>query len=491
MKHMKKLASLLLALVMVFAVGTTAFAAQEGELTGGSITIDNAVSGQTYSIYQILYLESYSTDANGNATGAYAYKANSAWADWLKTQTSYVSIDAQGYVTWVAATDDATVAAFAKAAQAEATKQGSTITADSTTTASSTTVTFSDLKLGYYLVDSTLGTLCSLDTTNPSVTIQEKNVAPGNEKKVEEDSTGNYGEKNDADIGQTVKFQSTITAQAGAENYVFHDKMSAGLTYTGVTSVTLNGTAVDNTDEKAYTVKTSELGDDCTFHVVFTQAFCDTLKANDKIVISYTATVNKDAVVGGNGNKNESWLKYGENNDLTTTPSETTTYTWDVDVFKYTKNGETEKPLAGAKFTLSKKADGTDPIALVNEGNNVYHVATKDDTNTVTEITTDSTGKFTIKGLDSDTYYLTETAAPAGYNKLADPITIVIGENGVVNGTTDAPQGVEEVKVLNQSGSELPSTGGMGTTIFYVVGSILLIGAAILLITKKRMDAEK
>lgn len=491
MKHMKKLASLLLALVMVFAVGTTAFAAQEGELTGGSITIDNAVSGQTYSIYQILYLESYSTDANGNATGAYAYKANSAWADWLKTQTSYVSIDAQGYVTWVAATDDATVAAFAKAAQAEATKQGSTITADSTTTASSTTVTFSDLKLGYYLVDSTLGTLCSLDTTNPSVTIQEKNVAPGNEKKVEEDSTGNYGEKNDADIGQTVKFQSTITAQAGAENYVFHDKMSAGLTYTGVTSVTLNGTAVDNTDEKAYTVKTSELGDDCTFHVVFTQAFCDTLKANDKIVISYTATVNKDAVVGGNGNKNESWLKYGENNDLTTTPSETTTYTWDVDVFKYTKNGETEKPLAGAKFTLSKKADGTDPIALVNEGNNVYRVATKDDTNTVTEITTDSTGKFTIKGLDSDTYYLTETAAPAGYNKLADPITIVIGENGVVNGTTDAPQGVEEVKVLNQSGSELPSTGGMGTTIFYVVGSILLIGAAILLITKKRMDAEK
>ena len=436
-------------------------------------------------------MDSYSPDANGNATGAYAYKANSAWADWLKTQTSYVSIDAQGYVTWVAATDDATVAAFAKAAQAEATKQGSTITADSTTTASSTTVTFSDLKLGYYLVDSTLGTLCSLDTTNPSVTIQEKNVAPGNEKKVEEDSTGNYGEKNDAYIGQTVKFQSTITAQAGAENYVFHDKMSAGLTYTGVTSVTLNGTAVDNTDEKAYTVKTSELGDDCTFHVVFTQAFCDTLKANDKIVISYTATVNKDAVVGGNGNKNESWLKYGENNDLTTTPSETTTYTWDVDVFKYTKNGETEKPLAGAKFTLSKKADGTDPIALVNEGNNVYRVATKDDTNTVTEITTDSTGKFTIKGLDSDTYYLTETAAPAGYNKLADPITIVIGENGVVNGTTDAPQGVEEVKVLNQSGTELPSTGGMGTTIFYVVGSILLIGAAVLLITKKRMSAEK
>lgn len=487
MKQAKKLAGLLLALVMVFAMGSTAFAAQEGELTSGSITIDNAVKGQIYSVYQILYLESYSTDANGNATGAYAYKANSAWKSWLTTQTGYVSIDAQGYVTWVA-TSDSAAAEFAKLAQAEATREGSTITADATKTATSTEVKFENLKLGYYLVDSTMGTLCSLDTTNPSVTIKEKNVAPGNEKKVEEDSTGSYGDKNDADIGQTVNFQSTITAQAGAENYVFHDKMSKGLTFGTVTGITLNNATVDASN---YEVKTTELGDDCTFHVVFTQAFCDTLKANDKIVISYTATVNKDAVVGSDGNKNESWLKYGENNDLTTTPSETTTYTWDVDVFKYTKEGETEKPLANARFTLSKKADGTDPIALVNKGDNVYRVATADDTDTVTEITTDATGKFTIEGLDSDTYYLTETAAPAGYNKLAGPITIVIDENGVVNGTTEAPQGVQEVKVLNQSGTELPSTGGMGTTIFYVLGSILLVGAAVLLITRRRMNAEK
>lgn len=496
MKHMKKLAGLLLALVMALSLATTAFAAQEGELTGGSITIDNAVKDQTYSIYQILYLESY--DAT---SGAYAYKANSAWETWLKTQTSYVSIDTQGYVTWVAATDDATVAAFAKAAQAEATKEGSTITADGTVTASSTTVTFSDLKLGYYLVDSTLGTLCSLDTTNPSVTIKEKNVAPGNEKKVEEDSKtgtdGAWGSTNDADIGQTVNFQSTITAQAGAENYVFHDKMSAGLTYGSVTGITLNGTTVATSN---YAVKTSELGDDCTFHVVFTQDFCDTLKANDKIVISYTATVNENAVVGGNGNKNESWLKYGENNDLTTTPSETTTYTWDVDVFKYTEGEaddegkKTEVALSGATFTLSKNADGTSPISLVREKDsqgkdtNTYRVATANDTNTVTTITTDSTGKFTIKGLDSDTYYLTETAAPAGYNKLAGAITIVVGNDG---STTVDNVKVDEVKVLNQSGSELPSTGGMGTTIFYVVGSILLIGAAVLLITKKRMSAEK
>lgn len=504
MKHMKKLASLLLALVMVFAMGTTAFAAQEGELTGGSITIDNAVKDQTYSIYQILYLESYDAAAN-----AYSYKANSAWADWLKTQSSYVSIDAQGYVTWV---DGASAADFAKAAQAYA-KENNIASDPAAVTADSDTVSFTGLKLGYYLVDSTLGTLCSLDTTNPTVTIKEKNVAPGNEKKVEEDSNSTYGEKNDADIGQTVNFQSTITAQAGAENYVFHDKMSAGLTYGSVTGITLNGTTVATSN---YEVKTSELGDDCTFHVVFTQAFCDTLKANDQIVISYTATVNDNAVVGGTGNKNESKLTYGEEGKSETVPSTTTTYTWAFGVSKFyygtyheveiedtlslqSNDGLTEIALAGAKFTLSKNDNGTDPIALVNEDSNVYRVATADDTDTVTEITTDDTGKFTIRGLDSGTYYLTETAAPAGYNQLSGPIEVVISDTGAVkykmSGDTEYTEFEAAadpiIPVVNKSGTELPSTGGMGTTIFYVVGSILLIGAAVLLITKKRMSVEK
>ena len=305
-------------------------------------------------------------------------------------------------------------------------------------------------------------------------------------KTVEEDSTGNFGEKNDADIGQTVNFKSTITAQAGAENYVFHDTMSTGLTYTGVTGITLNGTAVDASN---YTVVTEGLTDGCTFEVRFTQAFCDTLKANDQIVISYTATLNENAVIAGEGNPNTSKVSYGDSGNTKYTPdSQTKTYTWDVDVFKYTMNGETEKALAGATFTLSKNADGSNPIALVSEGNNVYRVAKTGETGTVTEITTDATGKFTIKGLDADTYYLTETAAPAGYNMLSGPVTVVIGENGVVNGTTEAPQGVDEVKVLNQSGTELPSTGGIGTTIFYVLGAALVIVAGVLLVTRKRMN---
>lgn len=496
MKHMKKLASLLLALVMVMGLATTAFAAPET----GTITIDNAVVDQTYTVYQILDLESYNVDNTTTGDGQYAYKATSDWSSFINSDAikgTYVDVDSQGYVTWV---NGASAADFAKKAKEYADKNNITpgyyenydkenvkFVEVEPVIATSTTVEFNGLDLGYYLVDSTMGTLCSLDTTNPNVTIKEKNVAPGNEKKVEEG--GNYGSSNDANIGDTVYFQSTITAQAGAENYVFHDKMSAGLTFGSVTGVTLNGTAVAASN---YEVKTSELGDDCTFHVVFTQAFCDTLKANNQIVISYTATVNEKAVAGNDGNKNESKIEYGEAGKTTTTPpSETITYTWDVDVFKYTKDGETEKPLADARFTLSKSSDGTNPIKLINKGNNVYRVAKNDEKETVTEITTDSTGRFTIEGLDSDTYYLTETAAPAGYNKLAGPITIVIGENGVVNGTTDATQGAHEVKVLNQTGTELPSTGGMGTTIFYVIGGILVVVAGVLLITKKRMSAEK
>lgn len=486
MKKTKKFVSFLLTMVMILTMTTTAFAAQEGTLTGGSITIDNAVVDQTYSIYQILYLESY--DAG---TGAYSYKANSAWESWLKTQTTYVTIDAQGYVTWVTGAD---VAAFAKAAQAYAKANSTTITPDADPVkATTTTVKFEGLKLGYYLVDSTLGTLCSLDTTNPAVTIKEKNGTPENEKKVEEDSTpGVYGSANDADLNQTVKFQSTITAQAGAENYVFHDKMSKGLTFGSVTGITLNGTTVE---AKYYTVKTSELGDDCTFEVVFTQEFCDTLKANDKIVISYTATLNENAVVGLPGNPNESKLEYGEKGNTTTTPSSTTTtYTWDLDILKY-GNGNESKVLEGAQFVLLNK-DKTKVATVVNgklTGWADVPTAGEDGVTTWPEntiLTTDTNGKIEIDGLDADTYYLREIKAPDGYNKLAEDKKVEIKGATKAENSETLTYTTHVEKVNNQSGTELPSTGGMGTQIFYLIGSVLVLGAAVLLVTRRRMSVK-
>lgn len=473
MKHVKRIANLALALVLVLALSAGVFAADEK----GSITIDNAVMGQSYTIYRILELESYNT-----ADKAYSYKSTAAWSEFVNgsdVKDVYLKVNELGYVTWVEGADEA---AFAKLVQQYAAAHAEKVGNQGTQEAKSTTVKFENLELGYYLVDSTLGTLCSLDTTNPDVTIEEKNAVPTNEKEVEEDSTNAYGKTNDADIGQTVNFKSTITAQAGAENYLFHDKMSAGLTFTAVTKVTLNGTDVA---AENYEVVTTGLTDDCTFEVRFTQAFCDTLKANDKIVISYTATLNENAVVGVEGNPNESKIEYGQSGKTTTTPpSTTTTYTWELKVFKYTMNGENEKALDGAVFTLSKSADGANPIALVSEGNTVYRVAKEGESNTVTEITTDTTGKFTIKGLDSDAYYLTEKTAPAGYNTLKEPVEVVINDKGEV---TYNKTSTGEVKVLNQTGTELPSTGGMGTTVFYILGSVLVLGAAVVLVTRKRM----
>ena len=477
MKTSRRLAGLFLAIVMMFTLAVSVSAAGEGK-----ITINNAVVGQTYTIYRILDLESYNA-----GSGAYSYKANSRWKNWLKTQTKYVTVDEeQDYVTWV---DGASAADFATDAQAYA--KANNIEAIAFKPADSKTVVFDNLDLGYYLVDTTLGTLCSLDTTTPSVTIKEKNAEPTNVKTVEEDSNGNYGSTNDADIGQTVNFKSTITAQAGAENYVFHDKMSAGLTYTGVTDVTLNG---KNVDKASYTVKTTEFSDDCTFEVIFTQAFCNTLKANDEIVISYTATVNEKAVIGSAGNPNESKIEYGESGKTTTTPpSKTTTYTWSFDVLKYGNNDES-KVLKDAQFVLLN--NGKTKVATIVNGKLTgwVDVPTAGEDRTITwpantVLTTGADGKIAIAGLDSDTYYLREVEAPAGYNKLAEDKEVKIAPTAGENNTLSlAPL---TVKVNNQSGAELPSTGGIGTTIFYIVGAVLVLGASVLLVTKRRMNNDQ
>lgn len=492
MKLTKKLAGILLALAMVLGLAATALATQEGTLTGGSITINDAVPGQVYKAYQILYLESYNADAN-----AYAYKANGAWEPWLKTQTAYLSFDAQGYVTWV---KDADAAAFAKLAQAQAAK----MTADATATAPAaaegatySTVKFENLKLGYYLVDTTLGTLCSLDTTNPNVVMEEKNEVPTNVKTVQEDSkTGDdaWGATNDADIGQVVNFKSTITAQPGAENYVFHDKMSEGLTYKGDAKVYTDETMTQELAAENYTVNPTP-DDNDTFDITFTQNYLNTITATTKLYVKYSATLNENAVIAGEGNPNESKLSYGEINETTgkpgsTTPSsETKTYTWDMDVLKYGNNNKTNV-LKDAKFVLLNSAK-TQVATIVNgKVTGWADVPTASETGAITwptntVLTTGEDGKIAIDGLDADTYYLREVEAPAGYNKLAEDKEVAITGATKVDEVLTYSTVVAEIN--NQSGIELPSTGGIGTTIFYIVGGVLVVGAVVLLVTKKRM----
>ncbi len=479
MKKTKKWISILLTVAMLFTLAVPAAfaAAMEGDLTGGSITINNPAQGETYNAYQILYLESYDP-----AAGAYAYKANSEWAEWLANQTDYVTIDAQGYVTWV---DGASAADFAKFAREQI--DNKTVAGSIIATADNTPATISGLKLGYYIVDSTMGSLCALDTTNPDVTIEEKNEQPTINKEVQEDSNDSWGDKNDADISQTVNFKTTVHAKPGAQDYVVHDKMSDGLTFGSAISVKVGDTALaEGTD---YNVVSTGLTDGCTFHVVFTQKYLNTITTDTDIAIEYTATLNENAIVGSPGNENETWLDYGDGSH---TEHDTTTYTWELPIYKYTKGeNNAQTPLAGAEFVLYKTVDGKNMYAQVVNGKPTGWTETKANAATLTSGTD---GKVRVEGLDADTYYLEETKAPAGYNKLSEPVTVVISHTVSADGktmTNTIEQGeatITQVEIENKTGTELPSTGGMGTTLFYALGSVLVIGAGVLLVTRRRMS---
>ena len=522
---MKKLLSILLALVMILSLATTAFAADGDQPTTlpGNIEIANPEDGAIYNVYMMFELESYATNDEGVAdeNTPHSYTVAEAWQGFLYRENNqtvgagayFFDLDANGYVTAKETASAADIAAAAKEyaknlASADVTfplkdEDGNPVLVDGKKVYSK------DVALGYYLVDSTLGALCSLDTTHPSATIKEKNDPPSLDKKVMEDSTGEYGESNTADIGETVFFKATITAQPGAENYVLHDTMSAGLSYTGVTGVTLNGAnvvAVENADDDNedndvvnYTVSTTGLCADCDFHVAFEKDFCDDLNANDKIVVEYTAVVNAEAVIDGD-NTNVAKLTYGDNH---TVDVRTVTKTFDVTVFKWTagsKNSDgtvQKKALEGAGFTLYYDVNCTDVVKIARpESGTTYQACKKENCtthdHTNNEIVTDATGTFTIKGLDAATYYLKETTVPAGYNEVhPNPITITIDENGVVNKTTEDADGVDQVEIENKTGTELPETGGMGTTLIYTLGAILAVGSLILLVVKKRMAAAE
>lgn len=478
---MKRVVSTLLALVLVLALAGTAAAAGEG-----SITIDNAVKGKTYTIYRIFDLDSHSEDYQ-----ALNYKVSAKWAAFFAEGAeglNYVDIDELGYVTWK---ENASAADFAAKAIAFAKAQN--IANDGQKTADSSTVAFTVLELGYYLVQSDLGALCSLDTTMPNVTIKEKNSEPTVEKKVKEDSTGAFGETNDADIGQTVDFETTITVVDGQpKGYVLHDTMSAGLTFNGKVEVKIgNRTLKADTD---YTLVTADLNDGCTFEVRFVDG---QLKPNDVVTVTYSATVNEKAVIGGEGNPNTTKLSYTDGSTTTkkdTPESKTYTYVWEFDVLKYTMKKNEETSLAGAKFVLYKTVDGKNYYVKVTDGKVTGWTETKEE-GTVFE--TPANGSFTISGLDADTYYLEEVEAPAGYNKLAAPVKVTITakiDTATNVGTATVTYGENStgtVKIENKTGVELPSTGGVGTTIFYVIGGLLMAVAVVLLVTKKKMSATK
>lgn len=515
-KTIQKLMAVLLAAAMVCAMAIPAFAT-DGDATAaaastgeGKITINNAITGQTYTIYRILDLE-YHADTN-----SYRYTANEAWRTFVRSQTGDLKLDEEtGAVTWINSNpknNDTAIQKFANSAGTYAMdhsvqavksitakgKEGEHGNADN-----STSITFENLPLGWYLVVSDLvdvhnGALCSIDTTDPTVEIREKNSNSTLDKSILEGDQ--LLSVNNAGIGDVVNFQLDIVVKDGQpKGYVVHDKMSEGLTFNS------NSVSVFHSDGNAsgnlttgYTLDTHP-GDGCTFEVKFDDG---TLKPNDMVTISYTATVNNKAVIAGSGNTNEAYLQY--NNNKTTVKHTTTTYVWGMGVRKFANldNGDTDHALADAEFKLYKGADADKKYAAFStattvDGTSVYKLTNwVTDAATATAVVTPASGNIKLEGLDEGTYYLEETKAPVGYNKLTAPITVVISSTlpptgGTASYTVTADGATTTdytVRVENKAGTELPSTGGIGTTIFYVVGGGLMVAAIVLLVTKKRME---
>ena len=511
-KHIKDLrrwVSALLTMVLTFAMAHTVLA-ESGtyEKNKGSITIDNAMIGETYSVYQILKLESYDAEKK-----AYSYTpASEEWEKWLKTQSDYMKLD-EGYVTWVGENNAERAAAFAKAALANVKAQG--LEPIKKQTAESTKIEFKELNLGYYLIGTTLGTLCSLDTTNPNVTMREKNEQPTVDKEVKEDSTDKWGDENTAQIGDTVEFRTTIAAKKGARNYVLHDTMTAGLTL-NPDSIKVeeqpSGTGSEKlTEGQDYTVKlapqyggtdTTAITDGCAFEIVFMQGYLDGITGNKNIVVSYNAILNEKAVMAiatddpdnnPAANINKTKLEYGDASETTWDKTKTFTFYFDL-----VKTDNQNILLDGAEFALYDAEKDGNLIAVVNDvpgTDGVYRIATAAEQAVKgfsSAVIKTKEGKAVIKGLDANTtYWLQETKQPDGYNILANREKVMMGTQNLeakIELVNDKNTWVEGgVHVINQKGTELPETGGMGTALLYLGGSVLTVLAAALLLLRRRV----
>lgn len=469
MKLIKKIAAIMFAFMMVVSMSCNVKAAGTGK-----ITIDNAKNGETYTIYQVLTLESSDV-----GKGLYSYiPVNDAWKAYFKTEEGkkYMTVDDNGYVTTKYTETNAQELAQALIKQAKTINYNpQSITADK-----DGTIEFTGLALGYYVVDTTVGTLCGLNTANPEVTIEDKNKKPTVEKKIVEGDQ--LADKNSANIGDAVNFKTTITAQAGAKKYVLHDTMSGSLTFNNDVVVTYNGNVLNDSDD--YTV-TKPGADGCTFDVTFKDSFLNKLGANDKIEVTYSATVNDNAVVK-DPMTNKTHLTYGDKNTETNKP-ETTTKTFGIPVFKYTN---VNTPLAGAEFILSTDPNCVDDTKNLKFTKNTEGKYRYDKTGSTTLTSLDKgrdKGRIDVEGLKAGTYYLKETKAPDGYNLLKKPVTITIDSEGkiYVDGSGEVNNG--DVRVQNNSGTLLPNTGGVGTTMIYLIGGVLVLGSGVVLATKRRV----
>lgn len=513
MKKMKKIAGLLLAMVMVLAMTASVFAAT---------VVDNKTEGHKYAAYQV-FSGTQSGDANDTSLGDIVWGTGITEAGQTALQTEYEVSSAAELATKL--TDETTAKAFAKELVSYLSDTKTEIAAD----AESVNVT-----PGYYLIvdttefnegdTNTWKNLALLQVTGNTLEIRKKNDIPSVEKKVKENSNkyntdGGYGagynDVADYNIGDQVPFEligtlPTALVEYDTYSYTFHDTLSAGLTY-DVNSVVVKVNGVTEVDSSKYTVTYK----DNQLTVAFTNIKDVTITITDKIYVNYTATLNKNAVIGLNGNENEVYLEYSNNpNEDGTGKTQTDkviVFTYELDVTKVDGQDATKK-LKDAEFVL-KNSSGKFYKKTEDTTTGSVTIAWVDSQDDATVLKSDTAGEFKVVGLDDGTYRLKETKAPAGYNLLTEDVSLTItattgnGQNWsgeanaaltklqITSGNTTADgnisTGAVSLTVQNNKGASLPETGGIGTTIFYVIGTILVLGAAVLLVTKRRMNAQK
>lgn len=510
---MKKVFAAAAAIATVFGLAATTVATANAAGGNATLTVstkDAKFAGKTVNAYK-MFSATVSSDG-----GAVSHTLNDAWKPFFKNSVGLTDVTdanvndkANEYVSGLTGKEK-DLSAFA--AKASNWAQTNNIAVDATATVSKNadkyTATFTNLDYGYYVVavpgatvadtNSQYAALIPVHSTSVDASI--KGALPTVVKKVNGESATS------AKIGDPLTFTltSTIPDMSAYSTYTFNfkDTLSKGLTFGQVTSVTVGNTTL--TKDTDYTVSTSKDSHDNTF---LTVAMQKNFKANqqahagEKITVNYTATLNEKAAVGGHGNTNSATIEYSNNPSTDTTgeskPSKVRVFTYGFTVDKYTGDKYTDNAarLAGAKFTLAPK-NGSTPMSFVqvNAGsataNAVYRVAKAGEAGATTTITTPENGKVDFQGLKNGEYTLTETEAPAGYNKLASAIGVKVDGRNDGTDTTDATVHITYnndngnvygeqasngvIPVRNKSGVVLPGTGGMGTIAFTVIGVLVI-----------------
>ena len=459
---MTKIKKILLAAIMVItaALALPAWAA--------TIDVQNVIDGETYTAYKILNYRDNGKTGDERAVSYYLTSTQYASIGSVLEAAGFAftaSADQTEYFVNNAKTLDA--AAAAAYLGAHVSDLGNALDKKEAV-GSEGQASFSGLATGYYFVTSTAGSLCALHEDDGIATVVEKNTVPTVDKKEKTSGDSYVDGPVDANVGDTVHYQIEVTDGTGTDAAItLTDTMSAGLDYKAG-SIKINGEAVaDNADTDNWKITVSGR----VITIVLKQAYVATVDSGEKITVTYDAVLNKDAVVNSaDKNENKVELAYSQQ----TSEDKVYVETYDFVV----KKTDGKKFLDGAEFKLYDAATGGKQILLSNDQTGYY----KDvNGNAATTIDIDSEAGCNVRGFAPGTYYLEEVVVPGGYNKLPDrkPVTVSTGQTTAV-----------EITVVNEAGTELPSTGGIGTTIFYIIGAILVIGAGVLLVTRRRMRSR-